>query len=475
VAFLPEIVAEKKGAQRALTTVTEKPFLKDAITIIGGGLAGCEAAWHLAQAGLRVQLIEMKPERHTPAQSSDDLAELVCSNSLRSTNPMNAVGLLKEEMVRLGSLIIACAHECRVPAGDALAVDRIAFSRAVTKQIRAHPRIRLVHAEVAALPQQGTAIIATGPLTSAPFADEILRVSGDRGLYFYDAIAPIVSAQSVDLNVVFAASRYGKGSGDDYLNCPLDKPMYQAFFEALIAAECVPLHPFEEPRFFTGCQPIEVIAQTGPDALRFGPMKPVGLTDPHTGRRPFAVVQLRKEDRAGEALNLVGFQTKMTHAAQKSVLRMIPGLSQAEFLRFGAVHRNTYIDSPRLLDDCMRLKSAPHLLFAGQIAGVEGYVESAGHGLLTATLLAAELLDRPIAPPPPETALGALWSHVTGRVRMPGRPYEPQNVNWSLCPAPPPGIKRAETKRFRLRRAVTSIESWARENGISLMPSSFTP
>lgn len=450
------------------------------VTVVGGGLAGCEAAWQLAQRGVHVRLIEMKPQRRTEAQVSNQLAELVCSNSFRSANVQNAIGLIKEEMRRLGSLVLAMGEEARVPAGDAFAVDRERFAAGMTHAIEQHPRIERVSQVVTSIPpaHQGDVIIATGPLTASELSEALAEASGQDRLYFYDSIAPIVSGDSIDRSVVFAASRYGKGSGDDYLNCPFTQAEYQAFLEALLAAETVPLHSFEEVKYFEGCLPIEVVAGRGADALRFGCMKPVGLTDPRTGQRPYAVVQLRQEDLDGQAFNLVGFQTKMKYPEQKRVFRMIPGLQQAEFLRMGAVHRNTYLDSPSLLDGRMRFKSHPHVRFAGQITGVEGYVESAAHGLVTGLLLASEYSagqsgGAVVEPPPRDCALGALWGHVLGHHRLPGRPHEPQNINWSMFSPPPPGTPKRESKRARVLRAVQRLEAWAESQGITLAPPSF--
>lgn len=442
------------------------------VTVIGGGLAGVEVAWRLAESGLDVRLLDQKPAERSPAAVSDDLAELVCSNSLRSMNLQNAVGLLKEEMRRLGSLVIRAALDARVPAGDALGVDRVVFGRAITEALRRHPRIRVETRRVDALPDaaDGTTVIATGPLTAAALAQDIARVTGRERLYFYDAIAPVVAAESIDRERVFAASRYGKGGGDDYLNCPFDKEQYDAFIAAVLAADKYPLHAFEEPRYFQGCMPLEVVAESGHDALRYGAMKPVGLCDPRTGKRPWAVVQLRQEDKDAQAFNLVGFQTKMRHGEQQRVFRMIPGLEHAELLRLGAIHRNTYLDSPNLLDERMRLRALPHLRFAGQVTGVEGYVESAAHGLLTALLLVSDLAGTPLAPPPVECALGALHGHVLGLTRLPGRAHEPANVNWSMMPPPPPGTRKNETKPVRLARAITAFERWAGEAGLSLAP-----
>jgi methylenetetrahydrofolate--tRNA-(uracil-5-)-methyltransferase len=447
------------------------------VTILGAGLAGSEAAWQLAEAGVRVRLIDMKPERRTPAQVSDSCAELVCSNSLRSYNVQNAVGLIKEEMRRLGSLIIRTAITHRVPAGDALAVDRVAFSAAVTEALDGHPNITRTSAVAERLPdaQEGPCLVATGPLTASELAADIARATGAERLYFYDALAPIVSRDSLNERVVFAASRYGKGDGADYLNCPMNAEEYDRFLDALLAAECMPLHAFEEPKYFQGCLPVEVIAKSGRDALRYGPMKPVGLDDPRTGRWPHAVVQLRREDVGGQAFNLVGFQTKLKHPEQKRILRLIPGLETVEILRYGAIHRNTYLDSPALLDARMRLTRAPHLRFAGQITGVEGYVESAAHGLITALLLASDLAERPMAPPPPECALGALFDHVRGVHRLPGRPHEPQNVNWSMFPPPPAGVRKHAAKAYRVGRAQEAFEGWAAAHGLALASRAATP
>ncbi len=432
------------------------------VTVIGAGLAGTEAAWRLAQHGVHVRLVEMKPVQRTPAQTSDFFAELVCSNSLRSRNVNNAVGLLKEEMQRLGSLVIKTAIEHHVPAGDALAVNREGFGQAITAALREHPCIDVVCEQMQALPEDPThpIIVATGPLTGSALAQSIALATSAERLYFYDAIAPIISGDSIDRSIAFAASRYDKGEGADYLNCPMDAVQYAAFLEALRAGECMPLHSFEEAKYFQGCLPVEVIAARGEDALRFGPMKPVGLTDPRTGRWPHAVVQLRQEDRGGQAYNLVGFQTKLKYPEQKRIFRMIPGLEQAEFVRLGAIHRNTYLDSPALLDARMRLTARPHVRFAGQITGVEGYVESAAHGMLVAMLLLGDMQRAATAPPPPECALGALLDHVKGTHRIAGRPHEPQNVNWSMFPAPPAGMRKNLVKAWRVERAQRALDGW---------------
>lgn len=432
------------------------------VLIVGGGLAGCEAAWQLARVGVRVAIHEMRPERRSPAHGTDGLAELVCSNSFRSANPDNAVGLMKAEMRAAGSLILDVADRCAVPAGDALAVDRERFSAAVTETIEAHPLIAVTRGEVMDLPTGRATIVATGPLTSDALAARIVALTGSDRLYFYDAIAPIVEADSLDMGVVFAQSRYDKGEGADYLNCPLDKEEYFAFVQAVIDGEKVPLREFEEAKYFQGCQPIEVIAASGPMSLAFGPMKPVGLVDPRTGRRPFAVVQLRREDTAGTAFNLVGFQTKLKYPDQARVFRSIPGLGQASFLRFGSVHRNTYIHGPRLLDESLRLRGNEHLTFAGQITGVEGYVESTACGLLAGLFVAAGLRGQAPPIPPPETALGALHAHVTCDR---GDGYQPTNVNYSLFPPISVRARKAEKKALYRARAQASIGGWLEQVG----------
>src|SRR5512136_2678227 len=405
------------------------------VTVVGAGLAGSEAAWTLARAGIPVDLLEMKPTRRSPVQRLDGFAELVCSNSLRSDDPLNAVGLLHEELRRAGSLVLSCADGTRVPAGGALAVDREAFSLLVTDRLSRDPLVRVERTEVAELPGgPGLAILATGPLTSDPLAAALSELVGP-GLAFYDAIAPVVTDESVDRTVAFAASRWGKGEGDDYLNLPMDEASYRAFVAALLAAEKVEPHGFEEPRYFEGCLPIEVMAERGPEVLAHGPMKPVGLEDPRTGRRPYAVVQLRREDQAGTAWNLVGFQTRLTWPEQQRIFRAyVPGLQSAEFLRMGQVHRNTFVDAPRVLAPDLSLRAAPHVFLAGQITGVEGYVESAASGHTAARAVLDRLAGRPFRPPPPGTALGALHRHVTGEAHPPGYDYLPSNVVFALFP-----------------------------------------
>lgn len=435
-----------------------------AVTVIGAGLAGCEAAWQLAEAGVDVCLVEMKPGRRSPAHSDDGFAELVCSNSLRGAALSNAVGLLKGELRRAGSLILREADANAVPAGGALAVDRQRFSQAVTEAIRRHPRITVEEREVEALPEEGPLVVATGPLTTDALAADIARRTGADALAFHDAIAPIIDGESIDRDKVFAASRYDKGDPEDYLNCPFDEDGYHAFIQALNEAERAALRDFEEPHFFPGCMPIEAIAEQGTLAPAHGPMKPVGLRDPRTERRPYAVVQLRKEDVPGTAYNLVGFQTRLKQPAQREVFRRIPGLEKARFLRYGAVHRNTFLDGPKLLDAGLRLRSEPRIRFAGQITGVEGYVESVAAGLVAAFSLCDELQGRPESPPPPETALGALLGHV---VRGEGGRYEPSNIRWDFFPPLATKIRRRRERREAMaQRALETLEGWLRSDRV---------
>ena len=382
--------------------------MENQATVIGAGLAGCEAAWQLAQAGVEVTLVEMKPIRFSPAHHSAGFAELVCSNSLKAERLASAAGLLKAEMQALGSLCVACAYESRVPAGGALAVDREQFSRLVTEQICAHARITVEHREATAVPKQGVTVIAAGPLASDALAGEIAALCGE-ALSFFDAAAPIVSADSVDMDCAFTQSRYGRGGEDDYINCPMDKEEYEAFYDALLHAESAPLHTFDKKKgVYEGCMPIEVMASRGADTMRFGPLKPVGLRDPRTGHRPWAVLQLRKENAGGTMYNLVGFQTNLKFGEQKRVFSMIPALKNAEFLRYGVMHRNTFLDSPRLLNADYSMRKRPDLFFAGQITGVEGYMESAGSGVLAGLNAARRLRGQDPLVLPRETMLGAL-------------------------------------------------------------------
>src|ERR1700675_2961590 len=396
-------------------------------TVIGAGLAGSEAPWQLARRGIRVRLIEMRPVKMTEAHQTSDFAELVCSNSLRNDSMETAVGVLKEEMRRLGSLVIASADRARVPSGSALAVDRNDFSRAITAALEDHPMVEISRSEACEIPA-GLTILATGPLTSPDLGESLNRLIGPRNLYFYDAIAPIVAAESIDMSVAFMASRYGKG-GDDYINCPMNEPQYETFVAAVVAAEKIELHPFEKPVYFEGCMPIEEMARRGPMTLAFGPMRPVGLSEPRSGRRPFAVVQLRQDDAGARLYNMVGFQTKMTYPDQRRVLRMIPGLEKAEFVRLGSIHRNTFVDSPRLLRPTLQLKTRDHLFLAGQMIGVEGYVESAAAGMLAAVNTSRLLTGRPLVVPPPETALGSIVAYITDSAR---REFQPMNANYGL-------------------------------------------
>ena len=431
------------------------------VNVIGAGLAGSEAAWQLARRGLRVRLHEMRPVRMTEAHRTADFAELVCSNSLRGASLETAVGVLKEEMRRLGSLIIAAADRARVPAGGALAVDRDGFSAAITATLSTHPLIDVMREEVTAIPE-GPTIIATGPLTSAALGECLNELIGPRNLYFYDAIAPIVARDSIDMDKAFLASRYGKG-GDDYINCPLSESEYDAFIEAVVAADKVALHPFEKPVYFEGCMPIEEMARRGPQTLAFGPMKPVGIVDPRSGRRPFAVVQLRQDDREGRLYNMVGFQTKMTYPAQRAVLRLIPGLERAEFVRLGSLHRNTFIDSPRLLRPTLQLNSRDDLFMAGQMIGVEGYVESAAAGLLAAINVARMASGSEPIYPPPETALGSLIAYISDAAR---RDFQPMNANYGLMPDLAARVRGREKKIQMGQRALQKMDEWIAINSI---------
>ncbi len=436
-------------------------------TVVGAGLAGSECAWQLAERGLQVELIEQKPARRTAAAQHDFFAELVCSNSFRGAALVNAVGLLKEEMRRAGSLIIACGEESRVPAGGAFAVDREVFGQEVTRRLHAHPNITVHCDEVTSIPaREHPVILATGPLTGDALAQEIAEAVGREHLAYYDAIAPVVSAESIDWDVVFMASRYDKGEDAAYGNCPMDKEQYDAFVAAVIAAEKVVPREFEEVRYFEGCLPVEVMAERGPQTLAFGPMKPVGLIDPRTGRRAHAVVQLRQENADASAYNLVGFQTRMKHGEQLRVFRMIPGLEKAEFLRLGSVHRNTFVDSPRCLGERLELRARPGVHLAGQISGVEGYIESAACGLALGVMLGRRAAGEDDGLPPPTTALGALLGHL--RSERDG--FQPSNIIWSMFPegerfgTTTKGKRRKLGKRERreaaVERALHDLNTW---------------
>ncbi len=434
-------------------------MVEQTITVVGGGLAGSEAAWRIARCGLKVRLYEMRPVRGTAVHRTGNLAELVCSNSLKSMALSSAHGLLKEEMKKLGSLIVECATECRVPAGQALAVDRDAFAEAVTHALEAEPNVTIVREEVREIPD-GIVILGVGPLVSESLAASIARFTGEDYLYFYDAISPVILADSIDQSVVFAASRYGKG-GDDYLNCPMSGEEYDRFLTALLDAELVTLHEFDKTPFFEGCLPIEVMARRGRDTLRFGPMKPVGLTDPRTGRRAHAIVQLRQDNLAADHYSMVGFQTQLRWPEQKRILRMIPGLESAEFARLGQIHRNCYINAPTVLLPDLQARKRPGLFFAGQISGVEGYTESAATGLLAglnAALIARGKSTRTL---PPETMLGALCRYIS---TTDSDKYQPTNAAFGLLPDPPAGIRKKKDRRLaRSARALKALETWIGE------------
>lgn len=433
-------------------------------TVIGAGLAGCEAAWQLAQAGVPVTLVEMKPVKFSPAHHSESFAELVCSNSLKAERLASAAGLLKAEMKALGSLCVECAYESRVPAGGALAVDRERFARLVTEKICAHARITVAHREATAIPEEGVAVIAAGPLASDALAREIFALCG-AGLSFFDAAAPIVSAESIDMECAFTQSRYDRGGADDYINCPMDKAEYEAFYDALLHAERAELHAFDQKKgVYEGCMPIEVMAARGADTMRFGPLKPVGLRDPRTGHRPWAVLQLRKENAGGTMYNLVGFQTNLKFGEQKRVFSMIPALKNAEFLRYGVMHRNTFLDSPRLLNADYAMRKRPNLFFAGQITGVEGYMESAGSGILAGINAARRLLGQTPLILPKETMLGALAAYISDPSVA---HFQPMGANFGVLP---PLEKQIRDKKERYEalsnRALESLSGCLRESGL---------
>ncbi len=432
------------------------------IKVIGAGLAGCEAAWQIAQNGGEADLIEMKPAKYTPAHKNPNFAELICSNSLKAERVESAAGLLKEEMHRMGSLLVPCALQTRVPAGGALAVDRVEFSRLVTEKIHENSHIHCISAECTEIPEDGITIIASGPLTSDTLAEKIDRLCGG-SLRFYDAAAPIVTAESLDRNLIFAASRYGKGDGEDYLNCPMNKEEYERFYDALIHAQRAPLHgcDVQDPKVYEGCMPVEVMAQRGADTIRFGPLKPVGLRDPRTGHRPWAVVQLRKEDAAGTLYNLVGFQTNLKFGEQKRVFGMIPGLAHAEFTRYGVMHRNTYLNAPKVLNSAFQMRSRPNLFFAGQMTGVEGYMESASSGLLAGQNAFRLAQSLPLVTPPETTMTGALarWVQFGGE-----SDYQPMGANFGIMPPVEPHI-RDKTARYAAiaQRALNDLKTFLAE------------
>jgi methylenetetrahydrofolate--tRNA-(uracil-5-)-methyltransferase len=434
------------------------------VTIIGGGMAGSEAAFQLAKRGIRVRLYEMRPVRKTPVHHTGDLAEMVCSNSLRSDGLDNAVGLLHEEMRRLDSLFLSAADNNRVPAGKALAVDRRRFAQEITERVEGLETVEIVREEVTEIPA-GPCIIASGPLTSDALSAHIVELTGAEHLYFYDAVSPIVAADSIDSDRTFVASRYDKG-GADYINCPFTEQEWERFYAALTAAEAHELPEHEKKLFFEGCLPIEEIARRGPDTLLYGPMKPVGLTDPRTGERPHAVVQLRQDDIAAEHYSLVGFQTRMKWGEQEKVLRLIPGLENAEFVRFGTVHRNTYINAPRVLTETLQTRARGDLWFAGQIAGTEGYVESAGGGLLAGIYCGMALLDDGIRTVPRSTALGSLAFYISHARAI---DYQPTNITFGIIPElDKPVRKKLERRAALVRRALVDLDDWIHDNGAAL-------
>ncbi|MBI5194259.1 MAG: methylenetetrahydrofolate--tRNA-(uracil(54)-C(5))-methyltransferase (FADH(2)-oxidizing) TrmFO [Nitrospirae bacterium] len=431
--------------------------MKPEIVIIGGGLAGSEAAWQAAQRGVKVLLYEMRPGRMTEAHKTGDFAELVCSNSLKSKDITNAHGLLKEELRELGSLIIQAADKTSVPSGSALSVDRVEFSHFITDAISSHPNIKVLREEVSKLSFEVPLILATGPLTSQDLTEDLQKIIKHDFIYFYDAISPVISNDSINYEIAFRASRYNKG-GADYINCPMDRKEYEQFFNALITADKVHAKDFEKIPYFEGCMPVEVLAERGIETLAYGPMKPVGLTDPRNGRQPHAVVQLRQEDRFGQAYNMVGFQTRLKWPEQKRVFRMIPGLEHAEFLRYGSQHRNTFINSPKLLDNSLRLKGENDIYVAGQITGVEGYVESTAMGLLAGISAVINLNGEEFIPPPVTTAAGALLGYITADTVL---KFQPMNINWGLFPPLAVVMKDKEANRERLsRRALKDISKW---------------
>ena len=446
--------------------------MSEILNIIGGGMAGSEAAWQAAQMGVNVVIHEMRPQVKTFAHQTADLGEMVCSNSFRSDDhEQNAVGLLHWEMLQAEGVIIQTAYEHRLPAGGALAVDREVFAKNITRKLKAHPKITIVNNEIDALPQSGHWIVATGPLTSSALGASLAKTTGRDALAFFDAIAPILYYDSIDMSKAWMQSRYDKGETEAertaYLNCPMDKSQYERFIDALLDAEKTEFHEGETAGYFDGCLPIEVMAERGRETLRFGPMKPVGLTNPHSSQKPYAVVQLRRDNALGTLYNIVGFQTKMRYAAQKEVLRQIPGLETAEFARLGGIHRNTFLNSPTLLDHQMRLKAAPHLRFAGQITGVEGYVESAAMGLLAGRMAASEILGKPLPSVPEDTALGALMLHITGGADA--KTFQPMNVNFGLF-RPIEGTKNGRKGRKERYKAYTDRAKSAWQDWLAKAP-----
>jgi len=435
--------------------------MNEVVNVIGGGLAGVEAAWQAAEAGLKVRLFEMRPVQQTPAHKTDKLAEIVCSNSLKTDEPGTAPYLLKEELRRGKSLVMEAAASTRVPAGAALSVDRIKFAELITERIEANPNIEIRREEVRKIPSDGVTIIATGPLTSDALTVEIMRFTGDDQLYFYDAIAPIVAADSIDMSIAFKAARYDKG-GDDYINCPMDRDQYERFIAELLNAKSVPLKRFEETHWFESCLPIEEIARRGPETLRFGPMKPKGLRHPKTGEEPWACVQLRQENMMADAYGLVGFQNHLRYGEQERVLKLIPGLENAEFLQFGQIHRNTFINSPKILNETLATKTDPRLFFAGQITGVEGYVESVATGWLAGLNAVRVLRDQPMLTAPQTSAIGALCRYVSN---VETKNFQPVNITFGLLEPLPPELRKIyrrkrERHEVQVERALNDWDEW---------------
>ncbi|TFG66006.1 MAG: methylenetetrahydrofolate--tRNA-(uracil(54)-C(5))-methyltransferase (FADH(2)-oxidizing) TrmFO [Nitrospirales bacterium] len=438
--------------------------MRQDVIIIGGGLAGSEAAWHAANQGAKVTLYEMRPKTETAAHKTEQLAEIVCSNSLGSNDPQSAPGILKQEMRQLGSLIIKVADDVAVPAGAALAVDRDQFAQKITQALTEHPNVRILREEIHDIPEDGVCIIATGPLTSPKLSEAITQLTRSKNLYFFDAISPIVDTDSLNMDRIFRASRYDKGTAD-YLNCPMDEETYNQFYDALVKGDRVQPKSFENIPYFEGCLPIEVMADRGRQTLAFGPMKPVGLIDPKTGTRPFAVLQLRAENHHGSCYNLVGFQTKLTYPEQKRIFRMIPGLEEAEFLRCGSIHRNTFINVPILLKDTLQLKKQSNIFFAGQLVGVEGYVEAAASGGLAGINAARLLAGQDLLTPPPTTAHGALLHYIT---TCEPKYFQPINTNFGLFPPLDTPIRDKQKKRQAIQeRAISEFQSWTAQSGLS--------
>lgn len=444
--------------------IYNRTAMTEVLNVVGGGLAGVEAAWQAAERGVKVRLYEMRPVQQTPAHRTDKLAEIVCSNSLKTDEPGSAPYLLKEELRRGGSMVLDAAHATRVPAGAALSVDRVKFAEMITERVEAHPNIEIVREEVTALPTEGVTIIATGPLTSDALTREIMKLTGDDQLYFYDAIAPIIAADSIDMTIAFKAARYDKG-GDDYINCPMDKDQYEVFIDALLNANSVPLKRFEETHWFESCLPIEEIARRGPETLRFGPMKPKGLRDPRTGEEPWACVQLRQENMMADAYGMVGFQNHLRYGEQERVLKLIPGLENAEFLQFGQIHRNTFINSPAILNETLATRENPRLFFAGQITGVEGYVESVATGWMAGINAVNVLRGSELITAPATSAIGSLCRYVSN---VETRNFQPVNITFGLLEPLPPELRKTYRKKrerhiFQVERALKDWDGWIEE------------